>query len=270
METMRYRFLIFLCVCSLSVGAASNPPNMKDFNSTARGVIYNSCMPVEIEEAKEKGEDDPTSLAYYICKVISGICSSTEKFAKNKKPCTKSLKKYDVALRNRGNSLLHQAAYYGRTDLAKVMIDIGVDLDMQQQGVGSTTSGKGWTPLMLASAEGHNDVVFDLIQAGADVNAKNELGRTALMFASIYGYYSIAKELLARGADPNILPNDNTGWTALIAAVNKGNVEIVKLLVEYGSHVNIKDREGKTALKQAEEQGNLDIVRILRQSSGNE
>ncbi len=82
---MTNRFLIFFCACSLSVGAVSNPSDMNNFNSTARGIIYNSCMPVEIEELKEKGKDDPTPIAYLICKVMSGICSNTEKFAENKK-----------------------------------------------------------------------------------------------------------------------------------------------------------------------------------------
>ena len=35
----------------------------------------------------------------------------------------------------------------------------------------------GWTPLMTASAEGHLDVVKILIEAGANVNDTNEVGK---------------------------------------------------------------------------------------------
>jgi len=73
---------------------------------------------------------------------------------------------------------------------------------------------------------------------------------------------AIAKELLAHGAGPNIVPNDNAGWTALIAASYKGSADIVKLLLKCGSHVNTKDREGKTVLNRAEEQAVLSRRRI--------
>lgn len=39
----------------------------------------------------------------------------------------------------------------------------------------------GWTALMYASKKGHTVVVKELLENGADVNAKNKTGKTALM-----------------------------------------------------------------------------------------
>jgi hypothetical protein len=52
------------------------------------------------------------------------------------------------------------------------------------------------------------------------------------------------------------------GYTPLMCAVEKGNIEIVKLLIENGADVNIKSGRG-TALHIAVEYGYPDIVRLL-------
>ena len=42
----------------------------------------------------------------------------------------------------------------------------------------------GWTPLILASMYGHQSVVVTLLQAGADVHAKDNNGGTPLSWAT--------------------------------------------------------------------------------------
>ena len=53
-----------------------------------------------------------------------------------------------------------------------------------------------------------------LIDAGADVNAKEEDGWTALMWASRYGRTETVNLLIDAGADINI--KNELGWTALM------------------------------------------------------
>ena len=119
---------------------------------------------------------------------------------------------------------------------------------------------------MYAAAEGHEEIVSILIQAEADVNAMNELGRTSLMFSASYGFFEIAEMLLEKGARTDDVPNDETGWTAIIAASFSGHRNLVRLLLEHGADQNIRDTSGKTALMWAEEQGHRRVARTLERS----
>jgi len=61
----------------------------------------------------------------------------------------------------------------------------------------------GWSPLMVAAAGGHLEVVRQLLAAGAPVDQRNARGRTALMFAAFYGRFTVVSALLRAGADPD-------------------------------------------------------------------
>lgn len=54
----------------------------------------------------------------------------------------------------------------------------------------------GQTALMLAVSHGRLDMVQMLLDAGADINIKDEDGSTALMCAAEHGYIEIVKYLL--------------------------------------------------------------------------
>jgi ankyrin repeat protein len=74
-----------------------------------------------------------------------------------------------------------------------------------------------------------------LIQAGADVNAVDQVGRTPLHAAAERGQRELAAELLAKGARVN--PRDEYGRTplGLAEAAGLGDRELmVKLLREKG------------------------------------
>ena len=53
------------------------------------------------------------------------------------------------------------------------------------------TSMAGMTILMLASENGHHEIVCSLLNAGANVNAANNDGMTSLMYASENGHHEI-------------------------------------------------------------------------------
>jgi ankyrin repeat protein len=83
---------------------------------------------------------------------------------------------------------------------------------------------------MAASATGHLDVVQALLDKGADVNAKGNLGTTALMGASLTGRLDVMQALLDKGADVNA--RTNNGMTALTVA---RNAAVQALLVQAGA-----------------------------------
>jgi len=61
---------------------------------------------------------------------------------------------------------------------------------------------------MIASENGHIDVVNRLLSLGCEVNAQNNQGMTALMFACSKGMKDVVKLLLDHGADPSICSKD--------------------------------------------------------------
>jgi ankyrin repeat protein len=107
-----------------------------------------------------------------------------------------------------------------------------------------------------------------LISKGADVNAKNNKGLTPLYFASQYKNTKLIKLLLENGADVNVRDEENR--TPLYRSVqghwtqkNGGNIQDVKLLLQAGAKVNVKLTGGGTPLHAAISKGRIDLVKLL-------
>ena len=105
------------------------------------------------------------------------------------------------------------------------------------------------TPLMGAAEFGATDNVKALLDWGADVNTRNERG-TALIWAagSDRAGADTVKLLLDRGADPNAVASrcdrcihephaedGSTDLTALMLAKQRGETDIVKMLIAAGA-----------------------------------
>lgn len=125
---------------------------------------------------------------------------------------------------------------------------------------------KKWTPLLKALSQGNADCINALLDAGANVNAREPgMGHTPLSRA-ITGWYGgdpkIVSLLLSRGADPNILPiNPQEG--GLLAAAERGYETIALLLLGKGADIEAEDTWGKTPVQVAAEHGHAGIIRIL-------
>ncbi|MCE9599883.1 MAG: ankyrin repeat domain-containing protein [Spirochaetia bacterium] len=89
-------------------------------------------------------------------------------------------------------------------------------------------TGRGYTPLMLASYNGHIEAADLLIQAGADVNTKDDGGNSVLMGAAFKGNSTIVQMLLQAGADPDYI--SPRGQSALLYAEMFGRREVANLL----------------------------------------
>jgi ankyrin repeat protein len=112
------------------------------------------------------------------------------------------------------------------------------------------------TPLIAAAAYGYTSLVQHLITRGAYINAKTVLGRTALHEAC-FGWYiredlrgdqlSVIKVLIENGADKEAT-EPHYGGTALTIAVMERNIEMVRLLLNKGVDIEVKDHNKKTPL----------------------
>jgi ankyrin repeat protein len=109
--------------------------------------------------------------------------------------------------------------------------------------------------------EGTPQQIEAAIQAGAEVDAKEEDGRTPLMWAANSGNVEALSLLLAAGADVNA--KDAARWTPLMYAVADSNLEAVSLLLGAGADPDMKDNWGQTAKDRAVRKGYNDIVAVL-------
>ena len=87
---------------------------------------------------------------------------------------------------------------------------------------------KGRTPLMLAAFRGNTVAVINLLERGADVNARDGDGDTALMFAAYKGHALVVALLLQYGA--NVYARARNGWTAKKAAQAGLHHELAEML----------------------------------------
>lgn len=121
---------------------------------------------------------------------------------------------------------------------------------------------------MMAARYGHGPIASLLIEAGADVNCRNEDQRTALHFAADKGQSTMVSALVrVEGLDIN--PQDGEGATPLHYACGRGSLETVRALLVAGAATNIADHYDETALGFGVRLGRLgpETIQLLVQHS---
>ena len=118
------------------------------------------------------------------------------------------------------------------------------------------------TALMEAAYEGREAMTHDLIERGADLEAKDVDGYTALMYACNDGRDRVVEILLAANADPNARAADNS--TPLMFAAQHGHGEIVRQLIAAGADPSAQGDHGLSALGFAEQNGHIEIAQYLK------
>ena len=108
--------------------------------------------------------------------------------------------------------------------------------------------------LIEAAKKGDLEQVRDLLDEGADVNAKNGDGLTALMAAAETGNLDVVKFLIEKGADVNARENTDVQVTASTSLKGFSLKRFGQVSIETGG----------TALWIAQQRGHKEIVELLK------
>nr|WP_217344644.1 ankyrin repeat domain-containing protein [Noviherbaspirillum sp. L7-7A]MBV0878809.1 ankyrin repeat domain-containing protein [Noviherbaspirillum sp. L7-7A] len=118
---------------------------------------------------------------------------------------------------------------------------------------------RGETGLIIAVREDASKV-FELLLNTKEVNldARARNGDSALMIAAYKGKYDAVKTLLDRGAEPN-----QTGWAALHYAAAIGSNPIVQLLLDRSAYIDAESPNQTTPIMMAARGGHILTVKLL-------
>ncbi|KAJ7233286.1 ankyrin repeat-containing domain protein [Mycena haematopus] len=119
-------------------------------------------------------------------------------------------------------------------------------------------------PLYIAASLGIGQIVWKLLESGADVNTQGGEYGNALQAASYGKHIEIVCLLLESGADVNA--QGGYFGNALQAASRWGHIKIVCLLLESGANVNVQGGVYGNALQATSLEGSIEIVRLLLES----
>jgi ankyrin repeat protein len=82
------------------------------------------------------------------------------------------------------------------------------------------------------------------------------------MWTSDCSYPEIVKPFLIKG--PISTPDMRMGGTALMEAAWNGSLAVVRILLDKGEDVNVKDNQNQPALMLAIDRDNLEIAKVLK------
>jgi ankyrin repeat protein len=154
------------------------------------------------------------------------------------------------AVSKQGRTALHLAvASADGLAVARMLLAKGADVN--------AADGLGQTPLLCAEAS-QTELLQLLVRSGADVNAESKAGNTALMNVAAAHNVAGAKLLLSKGAKVNAantmggrVPRGEIALkqlTPLMLAAPYGSAAMVKVLLDAGADVKMRDVRGMTAL----------------------
>ena len=120
----------------------------------------------------------------------------------------------------------------------------------------------GRSPLHLACRSGELAVVKMLVKAGVDVRVTDNEGDTCLTLAAYFGRIETVRYLVGL-KDVDVNQKDTDGHTALFLTADKNHPDVAKVLIDAGADIEAKDEEGCSPLLVASKAGALDTMKML-------
>jgi ankyrin repeat protein len=121
--------------------------------------------------------------------------------------------------------------------------------------------GKGCSPLAYAVTLNRLEMAHLLLDLGASPNSYDKDGSNLLQTALVFGRYKMAKLLMEHGANPDAKMD---GSPLLHLFIAQGRKNAVHFLAGWGASINAKDSDGFSALELADFLGQEEVAGILR------
>ncbi|RYE01960.1 MAG: ankyrin repeat domain-containing protein [Sphingobacteriaceae bacterium] len=125
----------------------------------------------------------------------------------------------------------------------------------------NATNPEGYSPLTLAVYRSNNAVAKFLVENGAAIDAVSGMG-TALMAAVVKGNDEMVQYLLEKKANPNL--TDANGETALLYSVMFKKHGPAAWLMKAGANAEHKDNRGQSAIDYAILANDDKLIEILK------
>ncbi|HEX2752033.1 MAG TPA: ankyrin repeat domain-containing protein, partial [Alphaproteobacteria bacterium] len=156
-----------------------------------------------------------------------------------------------------GDTCLHHAVKREDSDVAEYL------LKTEAARMVNAVNLDGRSPLHVAAEKKNKKLLQIMVAAGGDVNLPDRKGFTPLHDAITSNDIKTVKLLIENGADIS-KPTAGMRVTPLILAIQqKGDREIVRLLLEHDASAKAADDEGITPLMVAARNGDLPLMQVL-------
>jgi ankyrin repeat protein len=167
---------------------------------------------------------------------------------------------------------LHKAIKQEKPEIMELLIS---------HGIGLCAEFDGNTPLTLLSKTGKPEYLKMLVEKGARLIDKTDREEVTLLFeAAARGLSEVVELLIKKGAEVNFRESGwkktplhaaalkprtrNDGWAASGARIHSpSHLDVAKLLVKNGAHINARDIRGNTPLHYAAERWDWEMVTFL-------
>jgi len=148
---------------------------------------------------------------------------------------------------------LHAALCTGNLEIADVLLDHGVNTNLEDQD--------GRVPLVKAYDCRNLEAMRLLLEHGANGDVRYGSFELLSHHASYRGRDEVVQLLLEHNFDANA--RDSKIWTPLHWASTGGQAKVVQLLLDYGADVDAQLMNQNTPLHQASRNGHVEVVQTL-------
>ncbi|KAG7458245.1 hypothetical protein MATL_G00236160 [Megalops atlanticus] len=153
-----------------------------------------------------------------------------------------------------GDSALHICCRRKDTEMAKVLVEFGANVDIQND--------EGQTPLHVAAWEGDELMLKFFYQCKANPNIIDKMDRSPLHIAAERGHTNVV-EVLTEKFKSNVLARTKDGSTLMHIASQCGHPDTALAFLKRGVLLHMPNKSGAVCLHAAAKQGHVAVVKAL-------
>uniref|UniRef100_A0A8D0C5L2 Transient receptor potential cation channel subfamily A member 1 n=1 Tax=Salvator merianae TaxID=96440 RepID=A0A8D0C5L2_SALMN len=160
---------------------------------------------------------------------------------------------------------LHLAVQSLHNELVKIFVEhSATDVNLEGEG--------GNTPILVACYKDNPEALKLLIENGGKICKANSLGSMPVHAAAFSGAKPCMEILMKKGEELGYSSENHINFTnngkcsPLHLAVQSGDLEMIKMCIEYGAQIDLKQSDKCTALHFAATQGATEILKLMMSS----